>query len=468
LSHGILNEIRYPRVDHACTRDLGLIVTDGDIYFSEEKRHAHSETIQMAAGVPAHRIRNTARDGRYGIEKELFTDPAREVVLQRVRLVALEGALTDLRLYVILAPHLGNRGDGNTAWVGDYKGTPMLLAQRDNHALALACSAPWLARSVGVVGASHCWQELRTHKQLLRTYELAENGKVVVTGELDLRACGGVFEPALGFGPTAMEAGQHALLSLLRDFETTRNDYVEAWEAWHATLGDGSPRSPLYQRSATVLRAHESKGIEGGVIASLSIPWGFSKGDDDLGGYHLMWPRDLVQIAGGFLAVGARDAARRVLRYLQVTQEHDGHWAQNMWLDGTPYWQGIQMDETAALRSSWSISPGGRARSTSATEQGSGRWCAVRPRSSRARDRGVPRIAWRRNPDTLRSRSRPKSPPSSSPPRSRTPPVKRSPQHFCAKQPMRGTPASSVGCTSRARRWRRSTASTATTSVSVL
>jgi len=29
------------------------------------------------------------------------------------------------------------------------------------------------------------------------------------------------------------------------------------------------------------------------------------------------------------------------------TQEEDGHWPQNMWLDGTPYWNGVQMDETA-------------------------------------------------------------------------------------------------------------------------
>jgi glucoamylase len=40
LSHGILNEIYYPRVDQACTRDMGLIVTDGKNFFSEEKRHA--------------------------------------------------------------------------------------------------------------------------------------------------------------------------------------------------------------------------------------------------------------------------------------------------------------------------------------------------------------------------------------------------------------------------------------------
>src|SRR4051812_37386646 len=29
ISHGILDEIYFPRVDSACTRDLGLLVTDG-------------------------------------------------------------------------------------------------------------------------------------------------------------------------------------------------------------------------------------------------------------------------------------------------------------------------------------------------------------------------------------------------------------------------------------------------------
>jgi glucoamylase len=350
LSHGILNEIYYPRVDSACTRDLGFIVTDGETYFSEEKRDSHSETSQVEPGVPAYWIRNTAGDGRYRIEKEVLTDPWRDVVLQRVRFVPLQGSLADFRLYVLLAPHLGNRGSGNTAWVGDYKGTPMLLAQRDNYSLALASSAPWLNRSVGFVGASDGWQELKANKQLRRAYERAENGNVAVTGEIDLGASDGTFVMALAFGPTAMEAGQHALISLLEDFDETQAEYVRAWRAWHARLKDDVPssaRSPLYRISAAVLRTHESKRVEGGIIASLSIPWGFSKPDDDLGGYHLAWPRDLVETAGGFIAMGAHEHVRRVLRYLQVTQEPDGHWSQNMWLDGTPYWNGVQMDETA-------------------------------------------------------------------------------------------------------------------------
>ena len=85
----------------------------------------------------------------------------------------------------------------------------------------------------------------------------------------------------------------------------------------------------------------------GGIIASLSIPWGFNKGDEDLGGYHLVWPRDLVETAGALIAGKATVDALRVLRYLEATQEADGHWAQNLWLDGRPYWGGIQMDETA-------------------------------------------------------------------------------------------------------------------------
>jgi glucoamylase len=317
LSHGILNEIYYPRVDHACTRDLGFLVTGDDGYFSEEKRDARSATSRVAPGIPAYRICNEALDGRYRIEKEILTDPWRDVVLQRIRFVPLHGTLADFRLYALLAPHLANRGNGNTAWVGDYKGTPMLLAERDSFALALASTAPWLARSVGFVGISDGWQQLQAHARLDGLYTRAVNGNVALTGEIDLASSDGTFVMARGFGPTAMEAGQHALISLLEDFDVTRTEYVR----WHKRL-EGRGLSPAAQRplddiSAAVLRVHESKRVEGGIIASLSIPWGFSKGDDDLGGYHLVWPRDLAETAGGFIAVGAHEEARRVLRYLR-------------------------------------------------------------------------------------------------------------------------------------------------------
>lgn len=352
LSHGIFNEVYYPRIDQACVRDMGLIVTDGAEFLSEEKRDANTEVRWLANGVPAFTLVNTCRQGRYRIEKTILTDPRRDAVLQQTRFIAQEGQISDYRLYVLLAPHLGNHGAGNTGWVGDYKGIPMLFAEREGNALALASTVPWRKRSVGFVGFSDGWQDLAVHKQMTWDYTRAENGNVALTAEVGLEAGSGEFLLALGFGRNAAEAGNRARAALQDGFDAARSEYVGEWSSWQKRLlnldkPQTNDRQNFYRVSTAVVRAHEAFNFPGGIIASLSIPWGFSKGDNDLGGYHLAWPRDLVESAGGLLAAGALEEVHRVLCYLQATQEADGHWAQNMWLDGSPYWNGIQMDETA-------------------------------------------------------------------------------------------------------------------------
>ncbi len=358
LSHGIFNEIYYPRLDQACVRDMGLIVTDGANFFSEEKRHCDHKIDYLVPAVPAYKLTNMDQNGRYTINKEILADPQRDVVWQHTQFTPTTGRLSDYHLYVLLAPHLGNRGADNTAWVGSYKGVPMLFAQRDGQALALACSVPWLKRSAGFVGASDGWQDVSQHKQMTWTYDRAENGNVALTGEIDLTADGhfdrlkaGRFDLVLGFGLTPDEAGHRARAALLDGFEAAKQLSLNEWQTWQNSLpGAGEANDSekrLYRISTAVMRTHGGKRFPGGVIASLSIPWGFAKGDDDLGGYHLVWPRDLAETAGGLLAAGAHDDAHRILEFLQITQEADGHWPQNMWLDGSPYWGGLQMDETA-------------------------------------------------------------------------------------------------------------------------
>jgi glucoamylase len=182
LSRGILNEIYYPRADLACTRDMGLIVTDRRGFVSEEKRHTRHEVDFLAQGVPAYRLTNTCLQNLYRIEKEVLADPVRDSVVQRIRFKPA-GESKEYHLYTLLASHLGNHGAGNTAWVGDYKGVPMLFASREGQALALACSAPWEKRSVGFVGTSDGWHDLMKHKLMTWQYERAENGNVAMTGE---------------------------------------------------------------------------------------------------------------------------------------------------------------------------------------------------------------------------------------------------------------------------------------------
>jgi glucoamylase len=351
ISHGIVNEVYYPSIDRANTRDLGLLVTDGAEFFSEEKRHAASEIKPLAQGVPGYRLSNTCLHGRYCIEKAILTDPGGDALLQSVRFEPQQGQLSDYRLYALLAPHIGNRGSGNDGWIGEYKGTPMLFAKRADIVLALACSAPFSSMSCGYVGVSDGWRDIREHGRLTHTYSQALDGNIALTGEIDMLACDGRFALALGFGSNPSEAGQEARAALLQDFDDVVRAYVEGWQAvqssFIAELSRDTTRFDMYRVSTGALKTHQSKSSHGAMIASLSIPWGFAKGDDDLGGYHLVWPRDMVEAAGGLLAAGDVEGARQALLYLMSVQEADGHWPQNMWLDGTPYWRAIQMDETA-------------------------------------------------------------------------------------------------------------------------
>lgn len=378
ISHGILNEIYAGRLDSACIRDFGFIVTAKDSdkdYFSEEKRDTR-QTVEMTEdGVPAFRLVNSSIDGRYRITKIVFSDPWREVVLQQIHFEALTGTLADYRLHAIVAPHLVNAGADNTGWCGSFKGNQLLFAQGRSLSLAVACSVPWLERSVGYVGVSDAWQTLSRGEGLRSEYQRAENGNIALAGTLDLIADGGRAALAIGFGALPEEAGLRALLSLQQPQQAVLELYCQGWRQKQAELlrlDDISESKGLnrYRISTSVLATHRDEA-SGAIIASLSIPWGFSKGDDDLGGYHLIWPRDLVETAGGLLACGALASAKSVLDYLVVIQEADGHWSQNSWLDGRPYWSGIQIDETGfpillydMLLRSGAIAPGQRAHYT--------------------------------------------------------------------------------------------------------
>ena len=107
---------------------------------------------------------------------------------------------------------------------------------------------------------------------------------------------------ALGFGARPPRPGTARVASLHDGFDDACDDYVAELAATgrHAlcrSTAAGARRGRnLYRVSTAVLRTHEVEvASRAASIASLSIPWGFNKGDDDLGGYHLVWPRDLVE-----------------------------------------------------------------------------------------------------------------------------------------------------------------------------
>ncbi|HXG86298.1 MAG TPA: glycoside hydrolase family 15 protein, partial [Pyrinomonadaceae bacterium] len=92
------------------------------------------------------------------------------------------------------------------------------------------------------------------------------------------------------------------------------------------------------------------KTNRGANIASLSVPWGGGENanENNVAGYHLVWSRDLYQVATAFMALGDKDAAVRALDFLfRVQQKPDGSFPQNSFLDGKPFWGSLQLDEVA-------------------------------------------------------------------------------------------------------------------------
>ena len=102
-------------------------------------------------------------------------------------------------------------GAGNTAWLGEYKGVPMLFAEGRGAALALACTVPWRNASAGFVGYSDGWQMLSRNGKLDPIWTQAQNGNVALIGEIDFTQAEEV-TLALGFGRRPEEAAHRVRL----------------------------------------------------------------------------------------------------------------------------------------------------------------------------------------------------------------------------------------------------------------
>jgi len=353
---GILNEVYHPRVDIPQIRDLGFLVADGKGFWVEVKR-LESHSLALAAdGVPA--VTVVHRHPRFELTLRIAPCARRDALLVRAQLAGDP----ELKIYALLAPHLGGSGWNNRAEVADVRGRRMLWADQGPFALALAAvddrqRDAWGRASAGHVGMSDGWQDFSRNGAMSWEYSSAGPGNVALMGELPQSAT-----LALAFAASRESAATLAVTALLEPFEAEWTRLVESWSDWHTHIAARRARraasnhaahtggwTPALERelktSAMVLRTHQDKLYPGTMVASLSIPWGNTR--DEIGGYHLVWPRDLVECAGALLALGAIGEARDTLRYLIATQQRDGHWFQNQWLGGTSYWTGLQLDEAA-------------------------------------------------------------------------------------------------------------------------
>jgi glucoamylase len=334
LSHGIINEIYYPRVDQPNTRDFEFLISDSETFCHEEKRDLRHHLDYPCHDVLLYRLTNSEPGGRYQVIKEVLADPERPVLLVRTRLEILDESLQGkLQLYALLAPHIERRGAGNSGWCCEIGAMKLLRAERGDFHLVMACNTGFSRRSVGFVGFSDGWQDLMNNFKMDWEFTAAENGNIALTGAIDLQD-GKEFTIAVALGTSYQSAAANLVQSLTTPFDLHRETYVRQWQriAVDPTSdfsSDTSDDGGTFWLSRCVLRAHEDKLFQGALVASMSIPWGETNGDDDIGGYHLVWTRDLVQSATALLASGAMDTPLRATIWLAVIQRPDGSFPQN-------------------------------------------------------------------------------------------------------------------------------------------
>ena len=351
LESGELTEVYYPRLDTPSYRDLQFVVADGHSFAEREQDSNVQRTTLLDPRSLTYRQVNTDKQHRWRLTKTYVTDPGRSTVAIDVRFQSLTGR--PYQLYVLADPSLSNNGDDDSGNCS----SSALVAHDEQSAAALITKPALTAGSCGFKGVSDGWTDLSAHKRMLWHYASAPDGNVVETGRTTLTGKRGHqrLTLALGFGSGSAGAVSAARGSLSDGFGSLATRYAQGWHSYVSSLN--APPSSLttaaerreYTVSAMVLAASEDKTFRGAFVASPTMPWAWGTGlETPSGAYHLVWARDLYEIATALIADGDVSGAQRALQFLLTRQQKpDGSFPQNSKVDGTPDGTNLQLDEVA-------------------------------------------------------------------------------------------------------------------------
>ncbi|HET7305058.1 MAG TPA: glycoside hydrolase family 15 protein, partial [Segeticoccus sp.] len=385
VADGVLSDVYSPTIDNTNVETLQYVVTDGHSFTDLQTRDMTYSVRSTDPSGMACEVTSRDEDGRYRLVTDYVTDPARESVVMRTKVVS---SVPGLQVYVRYdATMNGNGGGGSenggaddatvdpatTALVSSDV-TPKSQAVNRDYAVplfgALRADRPFPATESGFAGTpSDGLTQLDARHQLTSGTASADQGNVVQTARVAV-GHDRTFTLALGYGQTAEEAVRTAGRSAGAPFARTYQHYVKTWRTYDRSLrpppraagpggtGRGNGRSDAYYLSANVLKASEDKTFPGAVVASVASPWGqaVSAGAKPGGlpvffeSYRTVFSRDLYEAFTGFMADGDLATARDTVRFLFERQQlSDGRMPRNSLLNGekAPSTGGDQLDESA-------------------------------------------------------------------------------------------------------------------------
>ncbi len=346
---GGTGEIYFPRLDTPAGRRLGFVVTGPGGYAAQVGRGDRHSTALTDPRSLTYR-QTDVRPKQWLLQTTYVTDPARSALRIAVHFQSLNG--TRYRLYALYEPTLSNSTSDDS---GATRGAALVAHDADG-ASALVAQPAFTATSNGYRGPSGGWRDLTDNGRMDWHYTSAPDGNVIQTGQTALTGRSGHRNAVLtlGYGPTTTRALGTAHAAGGRSFRITAARYATGWHSYLHGLRP-APDSLRSQRelheylvSEMVLAASEDKLHPGAYVASPTMPWAWGGETNPTGPYHLVWSRDLYEIATALIADGDRAGANRALTFLfDKQQKSDGSFPQNSTVDGKPFWTGLQLDEVA-------------------------------------------------------------------------------------------------------------------------
>mgnify|MGYP000272854484 CR=1 FL=1 len=105
--YGLIHEAQIKQMRIAVQTATGLAVEGADTTSKTEYLHVDAAGRPLS---PAYKVTTTDKQGRFEIEKRIFTDPDRNSLFVRVTVRALKGPVTP---FLVLEPHMANTGTGD-------------------------------------------------------------------------------------------------------------------------------------------------------------------------------------------------------------------------------------------------------------------------------------------------------------------------------------------------------------------
>ncbi len=370
IAQGVLTETMYGLIHEAQLQELQFFIKGSD--FLDEEKNDTISTIEYlktdAQGRPlslAYKIVNKDKEGKYEIEKHIFTDPDSQALMMRVQFRALADDVTP---YIYVNPSIANTGGNDSAHYSD----EVWIAADGDTSMTVKTTAQVTQSTVGFEGVSDGIADLKQHGTLTQHYNTTGDNKGNVAMTLQLAevksGTSTQWDLVLGFGKSPAESTAAAEQTLGRGYDKVLahyngdgdaigwQDYLKSLPALEQLAATATDGGKLAYTSALVLKAQEDKTHAGALIASLSNPWGDTKSaEQSATGYKAVWPRDFYQVAMAMLALGDQESPRIAFEYLEKIQAGEriagysgtpGWFLQKTHVDGEVEWVGVQLDQT--------------------------------------------------------------------------------------------------------------------------